>query len=143
MSAETVFTLDAGVWYEWHNGSHDMMNFTAYDYTLRDIEKEWKKATLDTIRHFPSDQPYLGLYDFSHVTVASAHLRQWSQHIIALSNYFEGEYAVVVSIRLFERVIELIHQQHEQMDSTALHASVFSSKAKAIAYLQQAKAQRS
>ncbi len=133
----TSQVTDVSVLYAWLNRKRRILSFTANDATGQDAVHLWEKATRDTVHHFPIPQTFLAVYDFSNVRIASVHLRAWHNHITTVSQYYSGHYAVVVSPRQFEPIVQVINHQQTSALQNQLKASVFSSREKAIAYLEQ------
>ena len=131
-------TNELSVGQKWVDSTRRMMGFTAYDSDPRfDFEFDWETATRDTLAYFPTTRTYLGLYDFSQVRFATVHLRYWGKHLETLSQFYSGHYAVVVSARSFEQVIEMMNHHNKAGITHALTAGLFPSREKAIAYLAQ------
>lgn len=124
--------------YKWVDSTRRVIGFTAHDDdpTL-DVAPGWENATRETLAYFPTTRTYLGLYDFSQVRFAAGHLRYWGKHLETLAQFYSGHYAVVVSPRSFESVVEVISHHNNAGISEFLTAGIFPTREKAIAYLAQ------
>lgn len=132
------FVSEISVGQKWVDNTRRVMGFMAYDNDPTfDFERDWETATRDTLAYFPTTRAYLALYDFSELRFATVHLRYWGKHLETLAQFYSGHYAVVVSVRSFEQVIEMMNHHNNASITKALTAGLFPSREKAIAYLAQ------
>jgi len=94
---------------------------------------KWGRAVLDTIRHWPPEQPYLVLIDLPLREDLLPHFEQWIGTVLAASAHLDGHYGVVSPTALTGDVLDTLARVQEERGVGTLTGTVFTSDQAAIA----------
>jgi hypothetical protein len=109
---ERVSTIDDALELEWYAGD------TIIAYVLAKMSPEilqnWSKAALNVLNNWPTDKPYLALYDLSHSGIIIDYLNLVQRKMCSLGITEEGE----------KRALASVAQRENSTVRVALYASL-------------------